>query len=187
VDQGDSVSSRNNRRNYDAVMLSQQETGAHHVIAAVPYDHRHVAALTEEVQAYYIEIYGAPDTTPVSPADFAPPLGGFFVGYLDGAPAAMGGWRFIEPRAGVPGDRPAEIKRMYVVKAARGLGLARQMLRHLEVTAREAGADALALETGKIQPAAVRLYRSSGYTDIGRFGYYADKDDAVHLGKLLKP
>jgi GNAT superfamily N-acetyltransferase len=166
-------------------MLNPEDSGLHRVIKAVAYDHRDVAVLTDEVQAYYTDIYGGPDTTPVSPADFAPPLGAFFVSYLDGAPAAMGGWRFFAPHPGVPGERPAEIKRMYVIKTARGLGLAREMLRHLEVTAREAGADVLALETGKVQPAAVQLYRSSGYVDVGRFGHYADKDDAIHLGKVL--
>jgi GNAT superfamily N-acetyltransferase len=168
-------------------MANREDFGSHHAIEAVGYDHPDVAVLTEEVQAYYVEIYGGPDTTPITPADFAAPLGAFFVGYRDGVPAAMGGWRFMAPRPGVPGRRPAEIKRMYVVKAARGLGLARAILRHLELTAVEAGADALALETGKIQPAAVGLYRSSGYTDVARFGYYAHEPDAIHLGKLLTP
>jgi ribosomal protein S18 acetylase RimI-like enzyme len=85
----------------------------------------------------------------------------------------------------VMGRRPAEIKRMYVVKAARGRGLARAMLIHLEQTAATAGADAIVLETGYQQPEAIALYRSAGYRDVPRFGHYAGVDGAVHLGKLL--
>jgi ribosomal protein S18 acetylase RimI-like enzyme len=155
------------------------------VIETVAYDHADVARLTEEVQAYYVRIYGGPDTAPVDPAEFAPPSGSFFVGYRAGEPVTMGGWRFVRSSIDIPASRPAEIKRMYVVESARGLGLAREMLRHLEVSASVAGADALALETGLAQPAAVALYRSSGYSDIPRFGHYRDKPDAVHLGKML--
>ena len=155
------------------------------VIEAVAYDHADVARLTEQVQSYYGRIYGGPDTTPVDPAEFAPPSGSFFVGYRAGEPVTMGGWRFVRSALDIPASRPAEIKRMYVVESARGLGLAREMLRHLEVTASAAGADALVLETGQAQPDAIALYRSSGYTDIPRFGHYRNEPDAVHLGKLL--
>jgi ribosomal protein S18 acetylase RimI-like enzyme len=154
-------------------------------IAQVPYGHRDVQRLTREVQEYYVRIYGGPDTTPVDPSEFAPPRGAFFVGYRDDAPVSMGGWRFYTKPLGLAVGRPAEIKRMYVVESARGLGLAREMLAHLELTARRAGADVLVLETGSEQPAAIELYRSSGYVDVPRFGHYQEFPEAVHLGKLL--
>lgn len=142
--------------------------------------------MTAELQRYYGEIYGGPDSTPVDAAQFAPPAGRFLVGYVDGAgqPVAMGGWRFVCDPA-LPGRRPAEVKRMYVVPAARGRGAARALLAELERTARAAGADLMVLETGRAQPDAIGLYRSSGYADIPRFGHYACAPGAIHLGKPL--
>ena len=144
-----------------------------------------MVALTGEVQAYYRDIYGGPDSAPVSDDEFTSPLGAFFVAYDDGIATAMGGWRFSRTPMLIAAHHPAEIKRMYVVQAARGRGLARRLLRRLEETAAASGADAMVLETGQRQPAAVRLYRSSGYTDIPRFGHYAHEPEAVHLGKSL--
>ena len=106
------------------------------------------------------------------------PHGLFLVGYLDGTPVATGGWRRH-------GEHDAEIKRMYVNAAARGRGLARAVLAELEETARAAGLHRLVLETGDEQPEAIALYRSSGYTPVTPFGYYADAPESVHLGKIL--
>ncbi len=162
-------------------------TAAHDcfIIEQVRYDDPDTLALTAEVQAYYRQIYGGPDSTPVDDDEFAPPRGAFFLGYDSGLPVAMGGWRWHPAPIAIPAQRPAEIKRMYVVSAARRRGLARRLLAHLEDTARAAGADAMVLETGRRQPDAVGLYRASGYVDIPRFGYYADAPGALHLGKLL--
>jgi GNAT superfamily N-acetyltransferase len=141
------------------------------------YDHPDSLRLIDEVQREYVVRYGGPDDTPVDPATFAPPLGLFLVGYVDGRPAVTGGWR-------AHGDT-AEIKRMYVTPSARGRGLARRILAELEATAREAGMHRIILETGLKQPEAIELYRSSGYTDVPPFGYYADTPLSVHLGKTL--
>jgi GNAT superfamily N-acetyltransferase len=155
------------------------------MIREVAYDHPDAAKLIDQVQQFYVRIYGGPDTTPVDPGEFARPRGAFFLGYDEDDPVAMGGWRLADRQ--VLGRMPAEIKRMYVVEGARGRGLARGILSHLEQTAAAAGADAMVLETGRNQPAAVALYRSAAYIDIPRFGYYADAPDAVHLGKILHP
>ena len=64
------------------------------------------------------------------------------VGMLDGDPVAIGGWRHLRP--GV-----AEIKRMYVVKRARGLGLARRMLAALESAVATRGFAQVVLMTGR--------------------------------------
>jgi GNAT superfamily N-acetyltransferase len=156
-------------------------------LVPVGYDHPHVRALVQEVQRVYVDLYGGPDETPLDPAEFAPPRGRFVVGYLDGAPVVMGGWRFRRDgaAAGLPGARPAEIKRMFVRPALRGRGLARAVLADLEATAAAAGADWLVLETGDRQPEALGLYRSSGYADVARFGLYAHEDGSVYLGKAL--
>ena len=151
----------------------------------VPYEHPDVATLEAAAQRFYVQIYGGPDDTPYATADFSPPHGAFFVGYLDGEAVAMGGWRFRIP--GVPrvARRPAEIRRMFVREGVRGRGLGRLVLAALETSAAAAGADWLLLETGQPQIAAIGLYRSSGYVDVERFGYYAASETALNLGRPL--
>jgi ribosomal protein S18 acetylase RimI-like enzyme len=154
------------------------------ILRRVPYDHPDAVALTEAAQEFYVRLYGGPDETPFTPEEFDPPQGAFLVGYLNDEPVVTGGWRFTE--AAILGSRrPAEIKRMFVREDRRGLGLDRRMLAALETDAAVAGADWMVLETGSPQVAAVALYRSSGYADIERFGYYADEPDALNLGRQL--
>jgi ribosomal protein S18 acetylase RimI-like enzyme len=136
--------------------------------------HPDAALLVEEVQQEYVVRYGGRDETPLEPAYFEPPDGAFFVGYLDGRPVASGAWR---RRRDVEVDgttEAAEVKRMYVAPAARGRGLARAMLTHLETTARADGVEVMILETGLAQPEAIALYESSGYARIPDFGFYRD-------------
>jgi ribosomal protein S18 acetylase RimI-like enzyme len=45
--------------------------------------------------------------------------------------------------------------------------------------------DWMLLETGRPQTAAIGLYRSSGYVDVERFGYYAASESALNLGRRL--
>jgi ribosomal protein S18 acetylase RimI-like enzyme len=151
----------------------------------VPYEHPDVAALEQAAQQFYVQIYGSPDETPFTTADFTPPHGAFLVGYLNEEAVAMGGWRFRTP--GVPrvARRPAEIRRMYVRECVRGRGFARLLLAALEASATAAGADWMLLETGEPQVAAIGLYRSSGYADVERFGYYAASETALNLGRPL--
>ncbi|MFD4644340.1 GNAT family N-acetyltransferase [Lentzea sp. NPDC058436] len=136
--------------------------------------------MINDLQQVYVERYGDVDVTPVDPAQFAAPLGYFVIGYLDGVPVACGGWRVNDELEGA-----AEIKRMYVVDSARGKGLSRLVLAHLEVTAREAGLERMVLETGMKQPEAISLYTSSGYERIANFGVYRDHPDSRCFGKSL--
>ena len=151
----------------------------------VPYEHVDVAALEAAAQRYYIKIYGGPDDTPFTTADFSPPHGAFFVGYLNEEAVAMGGWRFRTPGVPQVARRPAEIRRMFVQERVRGRGFARLILAALEASAAAAGADWMLLETGQPQVAAVDLYRSSGYVDVERFGHYAASESALNLGRRL--
>lgn len=148
-------------------------------IEIVPYDHPDAGKLIDEGQQDEAERYGNADETPVDPDEFVPPKGVFMVGYADGVPVACGGWRSHG------GD--AELKRMYVVPAARGNGFARMILTELEQNALRAGHQRMILETGKKQPEAIALYRSMGYVYIPNFGYYANEPDCVCLAKALTP
>ena len=142
----------------------------------VSYGHPDAMRLIDEVQAEYVVRYGGPDRTPLDPLMFEPPQGSFFVGYLDldgeRRPVATGAWREHEDVEVFGTRRTAEVKRMYVVPEARGRGLARRILAHLEASAQASGAEAMILETGAAQPEAIALYESSGYTPIPPFGHY---------------
>ena len=148
-------------------------------LVRVGYGHPDAMLLIDEVQAEYVVRYGSPDRTPLDPLMFEPPLGSFYVGYLDVGgqrrPVATGAWRVHDDVEVFGTRRTAEIKRMYVVPEARGRGLARRVLAHLEATAHASGAEAMILETGAAQPEAIALYESSGYTAIPPFGHYRDE------------
>jgi GNAT superfamily N-acetyltransferase len=121
-----------------------------------------LAAMIAEMSPLYgrIDVAGMPSATP---ADLSPPGGTFLVGFdADGTPVCGGGVK------GLP-DGAAEIKRMYVIPAARRRGVARALLAALEDAARELGYAVVRLDTGRHQPHAQALYEASGYRPIGNF------------------
>jgi ribosomal protein S18 acetylase RimI-like enzyme len=154
-------------------------------VVRVGLGHTDAMAMITAVQGEYVVRYGGEDETPLDPAMFDPPRGSFFVGYLDGRPAASGAWRRREDVEALGSTSTAEIKRMYVAPAARGRGLARAMLAHLERTAFEAGASVSILETGTLQPEAIALYESSGYVEVSKFGFYCHASESRCYAKAL--
>ena len=156
-------------------------------IRPVGYHHPDAQRLVDEVQGEYVRRYGGPDGAHIDRSQFDAPKGLFSVGYCDGEPVAMGGWRLLPAgeAATAWADPAAELKRMYVVESMRGAGFARAMLTYLEASAAGHGVRWLLLETGGKQPEAIRLYRSSGYVDVPPFGHYAESELSVHLGKQL--
>ena len=78
-----------------------------------------------------------------------------------------------------------EIKRMFVLPAARGKGIGKLILSQLEKWAAELNYTHCILETGKRQPEAIRLYESSGYGRISNFGQYANVDNSVCMKKAI--
>jgi GNAT superfamily N-acetyltransferase len=91
----------------------------------------------------------------------------------DGTPIGCGALRALEPGA-------AEVKRMFVVPAARGRGVSRLVLAGLEAEALARGWTTLRLETGPRQPEAVGLYTAAGYAPVEAFGHYVGHPDATH-------
>ena len=67
----------------------------------------------------------------------------------------------------------AEVKRMFVSRAARGQGIADAIMDRLAGVAREAGRPLLRLETGDCQQAAIRFYRRYGFGLCGPFEPYS--------------
>jgi putative acetyltransferase len=78
-----------------------------------------------------------------------------------------------------------ELKRMFVVPEARGLRLGRRILDRLEEEARRVGLSCMRLETGIHQPAALGLYRSTGYVEREAFGDYRPDPLSVFMEKSL--
>jgi len=97
-----------------------------------------------------------------SPDEMTPPAGFFALARLDGAPVGCGVLKVGSRGTG-------EIKRMWTAPSARGLGIARRLLRWLEATAREAGLTRLRLETNRTLVEAQALYRSEGFQEVAPF------------------
>ncbi|MEV7278056.1 GNAT family N-acetyltransferase [Streptomyces sp. NPDC093111] len=161
-------------------------------IRPTPYDHPDAVKLNDAVQLEYAERYkdeegdGEGDLTPLDATMFAPPQGLYLIAYApEGHPVATGGWRSQEADDEGYADGDAELKRMYVIPEARGLGLARRILGTLEADARAAGRTRMVLETGTAQPEAIALYTSSGYEPCAKFGYYRDYPNSRCYAKPL--
>ena len=155
------------------------------LLVRVPFGHPDAMRLIGAVQQEYVARYGGIDETPLEHAMFDPPRGSFFVGYLGDTPVASGAWRRRDDVTALGSTATAEIKRMYVAPEARGRGLARRMLAHLEATAAEAGAEVTILETGTKQPEALALYESAGYLGVPKFGFYCHAPESRCFGKRL--
>jgi uncharacterized protein (DUF952 family)/N-acetylglutamate synthase-like GNAT family acetyltransferase len=157
------------------------------VVEVVPYDGRMAwvptdpddepaAALLEADEAELAELYGAVTVQPRE--QLRPPDGDFLVGWLDGEPVACGGLRRHDEHRG-------EIRRMYVVPAARSRGVGRALLAAVEGAAARLGYPVVVLDTGPKQPHAELLYRSAGYAEIDP---YRPESNASFFGeKSVRP
>jgi GNAT superfamily N-acetyltransferase len=139
-------------------------------LAPAEWDDPDVQGLAEAQQAELRARYdgGSEPGTPPSAADLAVVL---VARDDDGTAIGCGALRGIA-------DGVGELKRMYVVPAARGRGVARALLAALEDEARSRGWATLRLETGPRQPEAIALYTGAGYRPIEAFGIYAGAADA---------
>lgn len=82
-------------------------------------------------------------------------------------------------------DTRAEIKRVFVQKKFRGLGISKKLLNELEFWAEELGYNEVILETGVKQTAAIGLYKSAGFRVIDNFGPYVNLSNSVCMGKSI--
>jgi DNA-binding MarR family transcriptional regulator/N-acetylglutamate synthase-like GNAT family acetyltransferase len=101
-------------------------------------------------------------SNPASIEEMTPPAGVFIIARLDGHPVGCGALKVGD---GITG----EIKRMWTSPSARGLGIARKVLRLLEEKARDAGLARLHLETNRTLTEAQALYRQEGYREVAPF------------------
>lgn len=129
-----------------------------------------------EARALYPELF---DTNSAWPTN-APSLPGCFylLAYLDQQAVASGAIRPLE-------ESVAEVRRIFVTRAARGNGIARQILIDLEARAQRAGYETLRLETGCKQKPAIMLYESLGYVRIEAFGEYVGDPTSICFEKSI--
>ncbi|MBV9918396.1 MAG: GNAT family N-acetyltransferase [Solirubrobacterales bacterium] len=96
------------------------------------------------------------------PHEVRPPNGAFVIACLRGEAIGCGAVKHQ------PSD-VTDIKRMWLAESARGLGLGRRLLEHLEDLAREHGSSVAHIETSDVLPEAIALYRSAGYVEVPPF------------------
>ena len=144
------------------------------------FDSEVAQALAEALEAELLATYdGVPGSGGLpAAAIFEPPGGAFLVGWEDGEPVACGGIARYD-------EATAEIRRMFVVPAARGRGLARRVLGALEDEARGLGYTLVRLETGNLSAEAIGLYVSAGYGPIERYGPFANDVRSLCFEKRL--
>ena len=142
--------------------------------------HPPVRAMVAELDAYLVPLYPAESNHLLDIETLRQPEMRFFAAHRGGEVVAIGGcWRH--------GDY-AEVKRIYVTPAARGLGLAKLMMQRIEDEAMACGRLIARLETGIHQPESLGLYRRLGYVDRGAVGDYpADDPNSVFMEKVLSP
>jgi DNA-binding MarR family transcriptional regulator/ribosomal protein S18 acetylase RimI-like enzyme len=121
------------------------------------------------LQAYFAELarrfdegFDPARSLPADDQDLTAPAGALLVATLHGEPVGCGALKYH-------GAAPAQIKRMWVSPAVRGLGLGRRMLTELEAHASASGVRALRLETNRALTEAIALYRSAGYQEVSAF------------------
>jgi GNAT superfamily N-acetyltransferase len=125
------------------------------------------AELAQAMRDEIAEIYAGlaldgPDMPKAGPAELSPPGGAFLIGWLAGEPVCCGGIKRLP-------DGACEIKKMFVAPAARGRGVARELLAALEDEARRLGYEIARLDTGPKQPQAQGMYERAGYRAIANF------------------
>lgn len=103
------------------------------------------------------------------------------VGRLDGVIA--GSAQLVRPtRNNEAQAHTAQVTTSFVAPWARGHGLARGLALAIEELAREIGVSILNLDVRETQEAAIALYRSLGYREIGRHPRYARRDGRFVAG-----
>jgi DNA-binding MarR family transcriptional regulator/GNAT superfamily N-acetyltransferase len=108
-------------------------------------------------------------TRPTEPDQMQPPAGLFLLASLRGEPVGCGALMFH-------GSEPTELKRMWVAREARGIGLGRRLLRELEALAARHGSRVIRLDSNGALVEAIAMYRASGYREVDAFNDepYAD-------------
>jgi GNAT superfamily N-acetyltransferase len=113
------------------------------------------------------------------PHKYGPPRGVTLLARRDGRLAGGGAYRDL-------GDGACEMKRLFVLEAAQGRGVGRDLCVRLIEHATRAGYTAMRLDTGFLNDEAIALYTDLGYTERDTYSDYPPRI-AVHLRFFEKP
>jgi len=113
------------------------------------------------------------------PGKYAPPAGGLFLARQDdGTVLGCVGLRaFGEGGA-------SEMKRLYVLPAARGLGVGAALVARVVAAAQEAGYSEMLLDTLPTMTGAIKLYRAAGFENVPAY-YDTPIEETVFFRKKL--
>lgn len=131
-------------------------------VTAVAFD---APAITELLATWDAELraripgFSTTGGSTVEAGDFTLPAGLFLLATCGGRDLGCGGLRRLD-------DQTAELKRLFVVSGARGLGVGRTLLGSLEERARSLGYASIRLDTHGGDHPAVRLFRAAGYREV---------------------
>jgi putative acetyltransferase len=142
-------------------------------------DQPDVLRLIDELDAYQKPLYPAESHHGIDIDALTQPHAVFGVA-RDGQGVALG------CGAVVMNGHWAELKRMYVLPRSRGAGVAQAVLAFLEAQALLQNVAVMRLETGYLQPEALRFYERAGYSRRGPFGDYGPDPNSVFMEKPLR-
>ncbi|RKT53978.1 ribosomal protein S18 acetylase RimI-like enzyme [Saccharothrix australiensis] len=125
--------------------------------------------LADIIERYYGRPATADEVAGAIADDPTDDLSAFFVGSVDGRPLGCAGFRMVT-------GETAELKRLFVHSAARGLGGGAALLAAVEEAAVSIGATTVRLDTRADLVEARRLYARHGYREVAPFNCdrYAD-------------
>lgn len=98
--------------------------------------------------------------------------------YLDNKAVACGCFKKYDKNT-------IEIKRMFVLPEARGLGIAQNILRELELWAHDIGYSLSVLETLYKQKEAIALYQKTGYAIVDNYEPYVGLENSICMQKQI--
>lgn len=130
-------------------------------------DRAAIVALLREYEAglgFSLDFQGFERELAGLPGAYAPPAGAFVVARLATVPAGIVAVRESDARA-----RIAEMKRLYVSRTARGMGLGRRLAEAAITEAHRLGYRAIRLDTVASMREAIGLYQSLGFVDVAPY------------------
>lgn len=98
--------------------------------------------------------------------------------YEDSIAVACASFKFFD-------EESVELKRVYVKDDYRRKGIAREMIKQLEESARKQGYKRFVLETLDASVEAITLYSSIGYQRIANYGPYAKIESSICMEKFI--
>lgn len=116
----------------------------------------------DELEARFAGGFDAVAALAEAVAVFNPPTGAFVIAELDGEVVGGGAIQFLD-------DERAEIRRMWVSSAHRGIGLGKRLLAHLESAIARTGRTTVMLDTNSTLTEAIAMYRACGYSAVDRY------------------